>query len=91
MAGKREIALYVKERSDFSRETAEEIVGHVLDAIIGFTDSGENVSLHGFGLFRRVERAARQNTNPNTGEPVEVPARSVLTFKPSKATETTDE
>jgi DNA-binding protein HU-beta len=91
MAGKREIADRIRTGSAYwmSREVAEETVGAVLDAILQLTAEGENVSLHGFGLFKRVERPARQGVNPNTGDTIEVPARTVLTFKPSKATETT--
>lgn len=47
------------------------------------TESG-TLQIRGFGTFKRVTTAPRTGRNPKTGEPVEVPARSVLKFKPSK-------
>jgi nucleoid DNA-binding protein len=41
------------------------------------------VELRRFGTFRCVKRAARRAVNPRTGQPVQVKARTVPTFKPS--------
>lgn len=38
----------------------------------------------GTGSFKMVEKAARTARNPRTGEAVQVPAKTVLTFKASK-------
>lgn len=43
-----------------------------------------SLQIRGFGTFRRVTTAPRTGRNPKTGEAIEVPARSVLKFKPSK-------
>lgn len=47
--------------------------------------AGEEVHLLGFGTFYRKESAARKGFNPSTKEPIEIPARKSLGFKPSKA------
>ena len=38
----------------------------------------------GFGHFRIRKKASRRGRNPQTGSSIEITARKVLTFKPSK-------
>lgn len=45
----------------------------------------EKVQLVGFGTFETKTRAARTGRNPRTGEPVQIPASSVVTFKASSS------
>ena len=45
---------------------------------------GEGVELRGFGTLKVRHRKARRARNPRTGEPVEVPARAVAVFRPSR-------
>ncbi len=45
---------------------------------------GEKVTIMGFGTFRTVTKAARSGRNPQTGETILVPAKTVLTFKAAK-------
>ncbi|MFO8015778.1 MAG: HU family DNA-binding protein [Candidatus Woesearchaeota archaeon] len=42
------------------------------------------VQLVGFGTFKLSKRKARTGINPQTGEKLKIPARSVMTFKASK-------
>ena len=44
--------------------------------------SGEDVKLSGFGNFTLHEKRARPGRNPKNGEPVEITARRVVTFRP---------
>ena len=39
--------------------------------------------LRGFGAFTVKQRAARTGRNPVTGEPISIPARTAVAFKPS--------
>lgn len=41
----------------------------------------ERVTVRGFGSFQFKTRAARTARNPKTGEAVQVPEKTVLTFK----------
>jgi integration host factor subunit beta len=45
---------------------------------------GEKIEIRGFGSFRTRERRGRVGRNPKTGEKVEVPAKKIPFFKPSK-------
>ncbi len=49
-------------------------------------ESGDDVKLvlPGFGTFRKARREKRQGRNPQTGEPMTIPARSAVVFKPGK-------
>ncbi len=46
--------------------------------------AGEFV-LPGFGKMVKVKRAARQGRNPATGETIQIPAKTVVKFRLSKA------
>jgi len=63
-------------------------VGEVLDAILeNITKalmSGDKVVLTGFGVFRVVDRAAREGVNPKTGERIHINASKAPKFKAGK-------
>jgi integration host factor subunit beta len=44
----------------------------------------KNIEVRGFGTFKIRQRKTRMARNPRTGSPVEVSARPVPVFKPSK-------
>jgi integration host factor subunit beta len=46
--------------------------------------SGDKIEIRGFGSFRIRQRKPRTGRNPKTGDKVEVPAKRVPYFKPSK-------
>ena len=43
---------------------------------------GEKVTLVGFGTFTVHARAARTGINPSTKQPIHIPAKKVVKFKP---------
>jgi len=66
----------------YSRRQVAEIVNAVFDTIKEQVQSGQNVTLTGFGTFRRSERAARTGTNIRTRERIQIPAQSSVRFTP---------
>lgn len=46
---------------------------------------GHDVVLTGIGSFKVKKRAARKGINPATHKKINIPAKNVITFKPSKA------
>lgn len=56
-----------------------------LDAIIE-NELKENQRFDGLaaGTLKVKTRAARKGTNPQTGEPVDIPEKKTVTFRPSK-------
>ena len=66
----------------YSRRQVAEIVDSALDTIARKVASGQNVTLTGFGTFRRSQRAARQGTNIRTGQKIQIPAQNSVRFTP---------
>jgi integration host factor subunit beta len=69
---------------DLTRRDGEIIVETVFDSVISALQSGDKIEIRGFGSFRIRQRNPRIGRNPKTGERVEVPAKRVPYFKPSK-------
>jgi integration host factor subunit beta len=60
------------------------IVDTIFDAVIGALKAGDKIEIRGFGSFRIRQRKPRIGRNPKTGAKVDVPAKRVPYFKPSK-------
>ena len=69
---------------DLTRRDGEIIVDLLFDSVIGALKTGDKVEVRGFGSFRTRQRKARIGRNPKTGAKVDVPAKKVPFFKPSK-------
>jgi integration host factor subunit beta len=69
---------------EMSRKDSEIIVETVFDSIVRSLRSGDKIEIRGFGSFRTRERKPRVGRNPKTGARVEVPAKKIPYFKPSK-------
>ena len=69
---------------DLTRRDGEIVVDTVFEAVIGALKKGDKIEVRGFGSFRIRERKSRTGRNPKTGAKVEVPAKRVPYFKPSK-------
>ncbi|MEE9226286.1 MAG: HU family DNA-binding protein [Acidobacteriota bacterium] len=55
-----------------------------IDGVKRTLKKGERVSLVGFGTFTVSRRKAREGRNPQTGEPIRIPAKNVPKFLPGK-------
>ena len=69
---------------DLTRRDGEIIVDVLFDSVIGALKSGDKIEIRGFGSFRTRQRNSRIGRNPKTGAKVDVPAKKVPFFKPSK-------
>ncbi|MCM1372428.1 MAG: HU family DNA-binding protein [Bacteroides sp.] len=65
-----------------SKADAAKALNATTAAIADALKAGDKVSLVGFGTFASVERPARTGKNPRTGEVLEIPAKTVVKFKP---------
>jgi DNA-binding protein HU-beta len=72
----------IRDRLGADKKTAENAVDAVLDTIQRAVAAGERVAITGFGVFEKVDRAARTGRNPRTGETVKVKKTSVPKFRP---------
>lgn len=66
------------------RKSAAAALDAVLSEIQNAVTKGEKVSIAGFGVFEKRDRAARTARNPRTGEAVKVKKTSVPAFRPGQ-------
>ncbi len=69
---------------DLSRKDSETIVETIFDSVVKSLRSGDKIEIRGFGSFRTRQRKPRIGRNPKTGARVDVPAKKIPYFKPSK-------
>ena len=69
---------------EMTRKDSEVIVEAIFDSVVRSLRAGDKIEIRGFGSFRTRERKARIGRNPKTGERVDVPAKRIPFFKPSK-------
>lgn len=74
----------ISQAADMSRKESELIVDTIFESIVKSLRTGEKIEIRGFGSFRTRERKSRVGRNPKTGARVEVPAKRIPYFKPSK-------
>ena len=67
-----------------SKKDCARVVASFLDANKDALKEQRNIEVRGFGTFKIRQRKTRMARNPRTGAPVEVSARPVPVFKPSK-------
>lgn len=77
---KSELVRELAEDFELPRRQVLELVETMLAKITDVLRSGDRVQLTPFGQFRVRDRAARVGRNPQTGEPVNIPAKRVLRF-----------
>lgn len=81
---KKELVLKVVEKTELDKKSATTLVDIVFEVILEGVVENEFVQLGDLGKLEKVEKAARVAKNPQTGEPVDVPAKFAPRFKPSK-------
>jgi integration host factor subunit beta len=70
--------------TELPRKDSEVVVETVFESIIQALQTGDKIEIRGFGSFRTRERRGRTGRNPKTGAKVNVPAKKIPFFKPSK-------
>jgi integration host factor subunit beta len=74
----------VSSLAEVTRKDGEVIVETIFDSIVRSLRAGDKIEIRGFGSFRTRQRKPRVGRNPKTGARVEVPAKKIPFFKPSK-------
>jgi len=82
---KSELIDAVAASADIPKAQAGRALDAVLESVTGALAKGEQVVLVGFGTFSVKDRAARTGRNPQTGDPIDIPAATIPAFKAGKA------
>lgn len=81
---KAELVDYVAQQTGQYKKDVKVLVDVMLEGIERGLIRDGKVTLVGFGNFLTKQRAPRIGRNPQTGASVNVPAKTVPTFKPSQ-------
>ena len=68
----------------FSKKESAEVVEAVFSAMKDTLSQGNKIKISGFGNFVVRDKSQRMGRNPQTGTPIIIAERRVLTFKPSQ-------
>lgn len=81
---KAELIDSVYEKVGFSKKEAADLVELVFESMKEELCRGQSIKISGFGKFRVRAKKSRMGRNPQTGQAMEISARKVLTFTPSR-------
>lgn len=76
-------ALYAKV-GGFSRKESADMVDLVFEMMKETLGRGEKIKISGYGNFVLRDKRQRPGRNPQTGDPIKISERRVLTFKASQ-------
>lgn len=82
---KSELIEAIAASADIPKAAASRALDAMVESVTDSLKKGDSVSLVGFGTFSVKERAARTGRNPQTGQPIEISAAKVPSFKAGKA------
>ena len=71
--------------SGVTKKQANAVLESLVTTITGSVRKGENVKVPGLGIFKKRKMKARMGRNPQTGEPIKIPARTKAGFSMAKA------
>ncbi|MDE2775271.1 MAG: HU family DNA-binding protein [Chloroflexota bacterium] len=72
----------IAKKSGLSKPEAGRALEAFTDSVTAALQSGDRISLVGFGSFSVDKREARTGRNPQSGEAIQIAAKNVVKFKP---------
>ena len=82
---KKEMADELAEQTGMSAAAVDVVLSKAFKLMATKLADGEDITIAGFGTLNVRHRAARQGRNPQTQEPITIPASKGVGFKPAKA------
>ena len=82
---KTELIAKMAEYANLSKAEAGRALKSFETAVVEAMQSGDKISILGFGSFETSKRAARTGRNPQTGKEIRIPEANVPKFKAGKA------
>ncbi len=75
----------VARAAEVNKQQAERVLDEFFNTVRSEVGRNEKVSWPGFGSFSATQRTARTGRNPQTGEPVKIPASRAVKFSAGSA------
>jgi DNA-binding protein HU-beta len=90
MAGKKpltkaQIVSYFAKKFDLSKKVAASVIDEMATLAVAETKKAGAFTFPGIGKLVLVKRKARVGRNPATGEPINIPAKTVVKMRVAKA------
>jgi DNA-binding protein HU-beta len=82
---KAQIVTYFAKKFDLSKKTASSVIDEMAGLAIAETKKAGAFTFPGIGKLVLVKRKARMGRNPATGEPINIPAKTVVKMRIAKA------
>ena len=77
---KSELIDVIAKKADISKAAAGRSLDAVIDSIVEAVSKGDQVTLIGFGSFKKSHRPARKGMNPKTKQPIDIKATDLPKF-----------
>ena len=68
-------------KNQFTKAESAQIIESLFELLRQSLEEGDDVIISGFGKFCVQEKNQRKGRNPQSGEPIMLPPRKVVTFK----------
>ncbi|MFW5891155.1 MAG: HU family DNA-binding protein [bacterium] len=89
---KTELIDVVAEKTGLTKKDTDKVINSTIDTIMEHLsneaqkdeENRDNVQIIGFGTFEARDREARKGRNPQTGEEIPIPERTVPVFRAGK-------
>jgi DNA-binding protein HU-beta len=81
---KSQLVAKLAEESGLSRKQTDDLLTSLTETVVKTVKRGESVKMPGLGIFRLRKMKARVGRNPQTGEPINIPARKKVGFSVAK-------
>jgi len=81
---KAQLVAKLAEGTGVPRKQVDDFLGSMIDTVVKTVKKGESVKIPGLGIFRLRKMKARMGRNPQTGEPIKIPARKKVGFSVAK-------
>jgi nucleoid DNA-binding protein len=81
---KQDIVMHVSAKTGLPQHRVTEVVQHTFDCMSELLAGGRRIEIRNFGVFDVKVKKARMGRILATMQPVQIPARAVVRFKPGK-------
>jgi DNA-binding protein HU-beta len=81
---KAQLVVRLADEVGVSRRQADDLLSSLIGTVVKSVKKGESVKIPGLGIFRLRKMKARMGRNPQTGEPIKIPARKKVGFSVAK-------
>lgn len=80
---KAELVEKIAKKAKLTKRESEDALNALVNTIQKGLKKRQDVRIAGLGSFKTQKRAARQGRNPQTGQLMKIPAKTVAKFSPS--------